>query len=232
MPDQKIYAFICTRSRQLTSVTKHYLSYLAKSGVMVKLLVNQDSIFSGYKKAFISTNPNPDDIIILSHDDIRINLPFTSLVPGLKKALTKDTGFVGVAGTTYLDKDLVWWDQKRWQQGYHRGAVYHAKGYQVNSKPTSYGPAGQVVCLDGLFLAARAKVLEEIDLAKPNYLEGDWDFYDIHYTLSAHARGYKNKAMLMPIVHYSVGELTGRDSWHKNRNLLYNKYEKELPIRC
>ena len=71
-----------------------------------------------------------------------------------------------------------------------------------------------------------------IDLAKPDYLEGDWDFYDIHYTLAAHIKGYKNKAINLSAVHFSRGELAGRDSWHKNRKLVYNKYKEELPIKC
>ena len=51
-----------------------------------------------------------------------------------------------------------------------------------------YGKPDQVVCMDGLFLAASGKVLREIGLDKPEYFEGDWDFYDIHYTVSAHKK--------------------------------------------
>ena len=232
MSDQKIHAFICTRNKELTTNTQRYISYLALCGVEVKLLVNQKSIFSGYKKAYTKANPDPEDIIILSHDDIMITMPYPSFTKTLTSSLSATTGFVGVAGTTYLAEDAVWWEHTRWEQGHHSGAVYHTNKAEVEKRVTQYGPPRQVVVLDGLFLAARAKVLEEIGLDKPSYLKGDWDFYDLHYTLSAHRKGYINKTIPLPIIHYSRGELAGRDSWHENRELFSTEYKKEFPIKC
>ena len=71
-----------------------------------------------------------------------------------------------------------------------------------------------------------------IGLEKPDYLKGGWDFYDIHYTLTAHKMGFENKTIPIAIVHHSPGELVGRDSWHINKDLLYNKNEKEFPFIC
>jgi len=231
MSDQKIYAFICTRSKDLTEVTERYLQYLATCGIEVKLLVNQASIFSGYAKAYNRTNPNPDDIIILCHDDIEIKIPFYSFRSTLLKSIGDKTGFVGPAGTTHLAEDSVWWDHGRWGEGYHKGEVFHIteKG---DLDRTHYGKNGQVVVLDGLFLATKAKVLKDIGLEKPKYLEGEWDFYDIHYTCTAHQKGYINKTIPLSIVHHSRGELAGRDSWHRNRELFKEKNKKEFPITC
>ena len=68
-----IYAFICTRSREEVSMTTHkLLSFLSSCSINIFLLANQESIFSGYKAAFEQVNPNPEDIIILCHDDIEI----------------------------------------------------------------------------------------------------------------------------------------------------------------
>jgi hypothetical protein len=232
MSSPKIYAFICTRSKDISNITKQYLYYLASCDIEVKLLVNQNSIFGGYKKAFEKVNPSPNDIIILSHDDIKITMPSPSFKKALIESTTKDTGFIGPAGTTYLGEDSVWWNHEIWSQGYHRGMVYHTdkKGEKLES--TVYGDVGQVVVLDGLFLAARAKILEEVGLQKPEYLTEDWDFYDIHYTLTAHNKGYKNKTVAIPIIHYSRGELAGRDSWHKNREGFRNEHKEEFPIKC
>ena len=232
MSNQKIYAFICTRSKKLTDVTKKYLSYLVLCGIEVKLLVNQKSIFSGYEKAFKKVNPNPDDIIILSHDDIDIKMAYPSFRKSLIKEIKETTGFVGVAGTTYLGEDVVWWDHSKWQQGLHKGTVFHVKEDTVEPQSTYYGENGQVVVLDGLFIAAKAKVIEEIGLSKPEYLDGSWDFYDLHYTLSAHMKGFQNKTIPLPIVHYSRGELSGRDSWHTNKQLFSKKYKEYFPITC
>ena len=59
--------------------------------------------------------------------------------------------------------------------------------------------------------------IQLIDFEKPEYFEGFWDFYDIHYTTQAYLKGFTNKAIKMNILHNSAGELAGRDSWHKNR---------------
>ena len=231
MSAQKVYAFICTRTKNFSDVTKNCLAYLASCGVEVKIMVNQDSIFGGYKKAFDRVNPDPNDIIILCHDDIEFKTPFTSFKSILSKSLGPKTGFVGVGGTTYLDGDLVWWEQERWKQGLHAGCVWHSKDTgEVYETP--YGPNRRVVVLDGVFLAARAKILEKVGLEKPDYLKGGWDFYDIHYTLTAHKMGFENKTIPIAIVHHSPGELVGRDSWHINKDLLYNKNEKEFPFIC
>jgi hypothetical protein len=232
MYEPKIYAFICTRSKDFSSVTQKYLSYLAICGIDVKLLVNQNSIFSGYEKALAKTDPNPEDIIILSHDDVAVNMPYTGFTSIITKSITDDTGFVGPAGTTYLGDDSVWWDHDRWNQGYHRGGVFHISKEKDQLETTIYGRNGQVVVLDGLFLAAKAKVLKEIGLRKPEYLKEHWDFYDLHYTLSAHRKGYINKTIPLPIIHYSRGELAGRDSWHTNREGFREYYKKEFPITC
>jgi len=142
--------------------------------------------------------------------------------------LLPETGFVGPAGTTYLSPNAVWWDQDVWKAGLHRGKVSHLDD-QGKEYLTEYGPADDVVALDGLFLAARAKVVRDIGLDKPEYFEGEWDFYDIHYTTTAFEKGYTNKVIDMNILHNSRGELVGRESWHKNRLAFIQN--TELPIR-
>ena len=139
---------------------------------------------------------------------------------------------MGAAGTTLLGNDAVWWNQQHWGAGYHRGHVEHVKKNQNATQlyKTTYGPTGQVVALDGLFLAARKEVWEDITLDKPDYFEGNWDFYDIHCTTKAHLMGYKNYVIPINLVHQSGGELAGRDSWHKNREAFIAN--TKLPLSC
>jgi hypothetical protein len=87
-----------------------------------------------------------------------------------------------------------------------------------------------VVVLDGVFLAARGKVLKELELEKPAIFEGNWDFYDIYYTTEAHLLEYKNKTVEIKMCHKSIGNTDGRDSWHANRLAYYMKYKKQLPL--
>ena len=128
-----------------------------------------------------------------------------------------------------MDSDAVWWNQERWQAGLHRGFVIHYNNEHKKLHDTHYGSHGQVVALDGLFLAARKEVWETVGFKKPPYFEGEWDFYDIHYTTTAHHLGFKNYTVPIKMIHYSSGELVGRDSWHKNRNAFINN--TKLPIR-
>tara|TARA_R110000824_G_scaffold14030_2_gene60286 strand:+ start:1283 stop:1966 length:684 start_codon:yes stop_codon:yes gene_type:complete len=223
-----IYAFICTRSKNFSDTTKSLSSYLSTAGIKTKFLVNQKSIFEGYQSAFDKFEIKDDDIVILCHDDIEILTEPSAFKRIIVSSLfDKKTGFIGVAGTTKLTGDAVWWNQDPWREGKHKGFVYHGKDI-MEADSTYYGPPGRVVCLDGLFLAAKGKTLRDVGLGKPEHFVGDWDFYDIHYTVTAHRKRYNNKVVPITLLHNSYGELAGRESWHKNRLAFISK--TDLPI--
>lgn len=217
----KIHAVICTRDRNLSPVTKGLLDTLSSYGVDIKLLADQDSIFEAYSRGVTLCDADEEDIIILCHDDLQILSNHQEFLAALSICIDKKTGIVGPAGTTLLGEDAVWWNQNRWAAKLHRGSVKHqvirAHDHSTVIEDTSYGPCGQVAVLDGLFLAARKEVWTTVGLNKPDYFEGSWDFYDIHYTSKANELGYKNYAIPLDLIHMSRGELVGRDSWHKNR---------------
>jgi GT2 family glycosyltransferase len=226
----KMFAIICTREVKLGAVTNGLVSTLSSFGVVVKVIVKQSSIFEAYKRGLAICKAAPTDIIIFCHDDLQILSTKPQFIAALGKCvLDKEIGIIGPAGTTLLGSDAIWWNQERWQAGYHRGQVKHTSTVKhprsgmtpahddIQITTTSYGPQGQVVVLDGLFLAARAEVWEDIGLSKPEYFKGEWDFYDLHYTSKAHLKGYKNYTIPIDMIHQSSGELVGRDSWHKNR---------------
>lgn len=222
-----IYAFICTRSKELTDTAHNLSTYLSDAGVKVKFLVNQKSIFGGYQKALDSSDVKDDDIVILCHDDIEIMSSKWVFRDCLMQCLAHDAGFIGVAGTAKLLEDAVWWNGQAWREGHHSGIVWHGP-HALESTPTYYGPYKTVVVMDGLFLAASGKTLRKVGLAKPRYLEGEWDYYDIHYTLTAHKLGLKNRTVPINVLHNSRGELAGRESWHVNRAKFIE--EHRLPI--
>ena len=225
----KIYSLTCTRSEKATETTSSLLEYFKRGGIESKLLIDESSIFEAYEKGVDSLDASFDDIIILCHDDIEILTDpkvFTSL---LKEKLQKpDTGFVGVAGTTNLTQEAVWWDQANWQAGKHSGYVFHGKDIQTMS-PTHFGNLGQTVVMDGVFLAATKRTLRSIQLTKPKDFTGKWDFYDIFYTFQTHQKGKKNYTLPIQIRHESIGELAGRDSWHKNREAFIGLFHRQLP---
>ncbi len=236
----KMFAIICTREVKLPMITNGLVNTLSNYGVDVKLLAKQSSIFEAYERGLRLCDAKDEDIIIFCHDDLQILSSHTQFIAALSKCVEKTTGIVGPAGTTLLGEDSVWWNQDHWAAGYHRGMVKHKtlmkfpplthKPDQIRIEDTEYGPYGPVVVLDGLFLAARKEVWVDVGLQKPDYFEGNWDFYDIHYTSTAHKKGYTNYAIPINLVHMSNGELVGRDSWHKNRKAFIAN--TNLPLSC
>jgi len=211
----KIHAIICTRDTNFSEVSKNLFNKLASLPARVKVMTKQESIFSGYKNALDSLDPDDEDLVILCHDDVELPQKNEDILNALKLVRREGFGFGGVAGTKLLGSNAVWWDHELWQKGHHSGMVYHKNenGYYV----TEYGPCSKVVVLDGCFLVAKAEVLRDVGLEKPSYLEGDWDFYDLHYTMEAFKKGYSNITIPLIIAHHSSGELVGRDGWNESR---------------
>lgn len=192
------------------------------------MLIGKKSIFQAYKEGVDNIILNDNDVVIFCHDDIEIVMDPQKFVDVIVKASRQNnSGFFGPAGTTHLSESAVWWDHSLWAQGKHRGLVLHGKDIKA-AEYTYYGNPGRVVCLDGLFLAIQGKALKKLDLSKPDYFEGDWDYYDIHYTIQAHQKGLYNTVEPIFMIHHSRGELAGRDSWHKNREAFIQR--TDLPI--
>lgn len=219
MQQINLFALICTRSSDLKPVTKNLLSYLESVGVNVKLLVDKKSIFHAYSMGFNfikEERPAPNDIVILCHDDIEILNSKEDFLLWLNwLSASRKVGFAGVAGTSTLASNAVWWDSEEWKKGSHRGYVQHAGKFANHW--TYYGPPGKVAVLDGLFLAIKYEDLLGIQLNKPDYFVGNWDYYDIYYTSQAIMLGKENHVLPLFIRHESIGELAGKTGWESNR---------------
>tara|TARA_R100001086_G_C11812293_1_gene251875 strand:- start:497 stop:1189 length:693 start_codon:yes stop_codon:yes gene_type:complete len=224
-----IYSLTCTRDETPNKTTAALLEYFKRCNIESKLLINKGSIFEAYSKGVEDLNADREDIVIFCHDDIEILTDPKVFTQLLKEKVTKeDTGFVGVAGTRTFSQSAVWWDLQLWQQGSHSGFAFH--GNDITTMDSSfYGKFGQVVVMDGIFLAASVKTLRHIQLTKPKTFEGEWDFYDIFYTFQTYLKKLKNYTLPIQIRHESRGELTGRDSWHKNRSAFLALFNKHLP---
>jgi hypothetical protein len=224
----KIYAFIPTRSSTLKPITQKLVSYLSSLDIEVKLLINQKSIFEAYEQGFKSLNAEKDDIIIFCHDDIDIIMSPEEFKEELVSAVNrKNVGFVGVAGAAKLSKQCVWWQP----ENKLRGFSFHGNS-RHEMYPTYFGRIhSKVLVLDGLFLATRAEVLNKIDMKKPAQFKGEWDFYDLEYTLRAYETGFDNWVVPIIMRHESPGELVGRDSWHQNRQVFANIHMFPMEIK-
>lgn len=227
MVDTNIYAIICTRSRNFSLTLQKEINYFVECGIVPKILVGASSIFGAYESCISSMKDRlkPEDIIIFCHDDLLFLDAPSKFVSTLKDKINSETGFVGLAGTSEFNEHCVWWGNNRESL---KGGVYHiSPSKKIHF--TDYGPNGSVVVLDGLFLAAKYDVLSKINLSKPDTFSGNWDFYDIYYTMQTHLLGYINKTIPLQCAHESPGDTTGRTSWHNNRVACSELFKYYLP---
>ena len=154
-------AFIPTREAKERPIK----TFLEKAGWVVHYLVNESSIFEAYTKAFKDNNIIAKDKVILCHDDIQIlNTPemFNEVVD---KNLTKDVGFLGIAGPQRLNKTSCWWHglgkEYPHPDSFLRGCVWHGDSLD-ECFPTYYGGYGEVEVLDGLLLITTGSTLNNI----------------------------------------------------------------------
>ncbi len=193
--------------RQDSSLTISKLeSYFTDAGWNVKFMENESSIWAAHRKGIKEFNVQDEDAVILCHDDIEILLQkedFNTLI--CKHLADPKTGFLGVAGSSVIDKYMGWFQCAVNNNSGH-GLCYHGDSAH-NMFASFFGNPGEVVALDGLFLATTGKVLNSIKVAKPSALEPrcDWDWYDFFYTVQAHIKKFKNRVISLPIRHESPG---------------------------
>jgi hypothetical protein len=170
-----------------------------------------------------------DSIIVLCHDDIELLSDSQTFLDMLEICNKPGVGFVGVAGATRYDgmsMQGAWWNARN--TGESRGFVFQGKDKETMT-PNYFGQHGQVVVLDGCFMACSYKTLKAVGLEKPHYLTSDWDFYDIHLTLKAHLMGLSNYTVPIIIRHESDGQM--REGWHTARQQFLKYHHGNLPIK-
>jgi len=184
---------------------------------------NEYSLSEVYNKA-IKEHDDKNTIMVFCHNDIIFKTKNWG-----KLLLTKfnynDYQILGVAGTTYLPKSGMWWEDRTKMVG----IVEHTDGYKQWVSEYSKHVPGKitpVVTIDGLFMAADFSELEyifdesfkgfhfyDVGLCFPNYLDG----YNIGVTTD------------IRILHKSIGKTN--EEWESNREYFSNKYNADLPIK-
>lgn len=227
----KKFALIPTREALPNSVIS---SYLKKAGWDPIFLPGYSNIFEAFVGGAKLCDIKAEDYVILCHDDIDIVTSpdyFNSLIE--RELKNPKIGFLGVAGTKFLKESGVWWEGlNNFSAGSPLNALsgFVSHGNRKSNHINYYGPHGDVVVLDGLFMCTTGKVLNTIKTGKPDYFEGDWDFYDIYYTSQAHLKGFTNKTVPIHIIHASGGTIDGKDSWHSNREAFCKQASEHLPM--
>ncbi len=148
------------------------------------------------------------DIIVLCHDDLKIISPPEDLIKYLSVARKANVGFVGVAGACFMPPDGAWWNARKHNAA--RGFVFQGSDEETMS-PNYFGKSGEVIFLDGCFMAITYGNLKKIGLDEPDYLGTGWDFYDIHLSYKAYLQGFSNYTIPIVTMHESPGVM--RDGW-------------------
>jgi hypothetical protein len=172
----------------------------------------------------------PSDIIVLVHEDVRIEDPL--FVEKLLMVFEKKphVGVVGVVGATELTTRGGWW--------MHAPQMLRGHVMQENEGKTAHLVKGQVgyfedmVVVDGLFMAARPAVFDNIRFDDKMFTGND--FYDVTFCVDALMEGHKIAVADILLHHASPGAGVFNASWEEARKLMVSRFEKigfAFPIR-
>jgi hypothetical protein len=164
------------------------------------------------------------EVLVFTHTDVSIWAGRKLWSDMVNECMKPGTGFVGVAGNSAMSDTGVWWSDV--PGGIKRGNVAHSDPNH-GTYMSLFGPYGNVVVLDGVFLAC--------SYSTATFCFGDglfpedtgFHFYDIETTLKMHLKGLKNTAMSLPIYHGSHGHLT--PEWQRAREKFLDRYINYLP---
>lgn len=212
-----IRAIIPTRKKPYRKSLTELIQYFNSLGIDVDIKVGFPSVLSAVKDGLSKLSPN--DIVIICHDDIVIQ--DRHLVERLEEKLIPGVGYVGIAGSTALTDVAIWWENKQFMSG----SLYHVDERGLHL--AYYGPCKDVVVLDGVFLACRARTLLETIEACP---DTGFDYYDISLTFAAYAKGLTNKTFTLNLIHSSGGYRMFEERFEKSKQIFLNRFGNQLPV--
>jgi len=204
-----------------------FIQYLIKSSgfkkikVIEKINTGDKSLSQVYNEIL---NEADTDIVVLCHDDIYFDS--TAWYPKILKHFEKsDYGILGVAGTKFMPKSGMWWEDRKKMIGIvnheHEGKKWESKYSE------SYGNnIEKSIIVDGLFMAVHKKRI------KKNFVEDfqGFHFYDVPFCFENFLQGVNVGVISnVRITHKSIGQTN--EQWEKNRQLFAQKYETNLPIK-
>lgn len=164
-----------------------------------------------------------NNIIVYTHNDVVFRTKNWGKIL-LNLFNNSDYGIIGLAGTTYMPENGVWWGD--FSKAY--GIVDHTDGAKdwttMFSKPINN--IQPVVAVDGVFIAINPEKVNN------NFDEdfGKYHFYELPLCLNAYTLGVNiGVTTNIRILHKSVGQTN--NEWEENRIKFVEKYKEYLPIR-
>ncbi len=165
---------------------------------------------------------DPDSLIVFCHDDVWLGEE--PLPPALEEALQR-FDLVGVAGNRRIKPGHSSWFMKPHGGGLDLpdlvGAIRH--GTPEKNNLSAFGPSpATAALLDGVFLAARAGVLQRAEVRFDPELA--FHFYDLDVCRRALAAGLRLGVWPLPLIHASAGNAGGL-SWQACLTLYRRKWK-------
>jgi hypothetical protein len=210
------------------STRKHnpeFIEYLKKSSgykkieVIEKINNGEKSLSETYNEILAESKT---DIVALCHDDIYFdtNSWYSKIISHFEKS---DYGILGVAGTTFMPKSGMWWEDRSKMIGI---VNHESEGKKWESKYSSGFGNGikESVVVDGVFLMInKSKLKKNFDDTVVGF-----HFYDIEFCFRNFVEGVKIGVISnIRITHKSIG-MTNQQ-WEKNRTIFAEKYKNHLP---
>lgn len=172
----------------------------------------------GFKEHF-----EDNTIYVFCHNDIIFKTTDWGKVL-LRKFNNSDYDILGVAGSTYIAENGVWWSDRSKMHG----CVEHTNG--VSSWVSEYsnervGLIVPVVLVDGVFIAIKP----DSNMVEWNEKYNNFHFYDVVKSVENYLEGFNIGVINdIRILHKSVGQTN--DKWEENRIQFVNEFKEYLPL--
>jgi glycosyltransferase involved in cell wall biosynthesis len=192
--------------------------------VIIDNSTNEYGICSAYNEGAARSKY---DILCFAHEDILIRTPEWGKIVA-QTLQDSSIGALGIAGGKWIAKVPSSW----WGCGNkHLSINLHDQGVnQEYSQYTYSNPENKllvdVAAVDGMWICSRKEVWQQFPFDDKYFRE--FHFYDIDYCANML---YKYRVCVtfdINITHFSRGNFN--DSWFKNADKFYRKYEHKLPL--
>ncbi|MBI2107152.1 glycosyltransferase [Candidatus Woesearchaeota archaeon] len=180
---------------------------------------NQYGICSAYNSGIKKAK---SDILCFVHEDVRFLTKNWGEIL-LKKLQDKKVGVIGVAGTTLLPEDGIWYNSQR---PFVQGQVVHSfNGKEQVERYGTLGKDSEVVVLDGLFLSCRKETAEKFRFNEA--LFQGFHFYDIDFCVRV-SQNFNNLVTYdILLKHFSGGNID--KEFQDSRKKFIELYKHLLP---
>ena len=211
----KISFIVCSITEQkITALSARLHACIAQAHEII-VIRDAKSLCEGYTRGLQQATA---DILVFCHDDIDFFCD-EALLPRLEAHLAK-FDVVGVAGTSALSSPF-WMASgpSTWS-----GLVIHHKpkgSYDITLYDADPAPIRPVQALDGVFLAMRRSVAEQVGFDATTF--DGFHCYDVDFTYRCHLAGYRLGACKdLLLVHESGGNFA--DTWRQYGTRFLDKF--------